>query len=65
MWFHFMVGRWQVRYSQDFLTKWLIRTAQFERWVNVLADNDNAPAVTEVCVRRPEKIPAVTWLSFY
>jgi hypothetical protein len=53
-----------MRYSQDFLTRWLITPAYFERWVNVLADNDDSAAAPELLLR-PEEIPAVSWLSFY
>ena len=56
------VGR--MRYSQDFLTKWLIARAQFERWANVLAENDDAPAASDLLLRTQE-IPAVNWLSLY
>jgi hypothetical protein len=65
VWFLFTVGRGQVLYSRDFLIGWLIAPAQFERWVNVLADNDNAPAAPESCPRPAEEIPAVTGLSSY
>lgn len=54
----------KMSYSQDFLSQWLIATAKFECWVNVLADNDNAPAAPELYLR-PEEIPSVSWLSFY
>jgi hypothetical protein len=53
-----------MRYSQGFLTEWLITPARFERWVNVLADNDDAPAAPEFSPA-PEELPAVSWLSFY
>jgi hypothetical protein len=52
-----------MRYSQEFLRRWLITAERFERWVNVLADNDDAP-VADVSPR-PQEIPAVSSLSFY
>jgi hypothetical protein len=52
-----------MRYSRDFLSRWLITPARFERWVNVLADNDDTPAA-ELSLR-PEEIPAVSLLSLY
>jgi hypothetical protein len=53
-----------MRTSQDFLTAWLITPARFERWVNVLADNDDPPAAPGLLLRL-EELPAVSWLSFY
>ncbi len=53
-----------MRHSRDFLTKWVIALAQFERWVNVLADNDNAVPPADLSLHAPE-IPAVSLLSFY
>jgi hypothetical protein len=50
--------------SQDFLARWLIKPAQFERWVNVLAENDDGPPSPCLCLL-PQEIPAVSWLSFY
>jgi hypothetical protein len=59
-----MVGRWHVLYSQDFLIRWLIMPALFERWVNVLADNDDMPPAPCLSLP-PQEIPAVSWLSLY
>jgi hypothetical protein len=53
-----------MRYSQGFVTEWLITPARFERWVNVLADNDNEVAAPELSPA-PEELPAVSQLSFY
>ena len=53
-----------MRYPQDFLTRWLITPAYFERWVNVLADNDDSPAEPGLLLQ-PVELPAVSWLSFY
>ena len=53
-----------MRYPQDFLTRWLIMPAYFERWVNVLADNDDSPAEPGLLLH-PVELPAVSWLSFY
>jgi hypothetical protein len=53
-----------MRHSQDFLAAWLIPPARFERWVNVLADNDNTPLRPSLGLRL-EELPAVSWLSFY
>jgi hypothetical protein len=53
-----------MRYSQDLLAKWLITPARFERWVNVLADNDNAPAAHGL-LPPAEELPSASWLSFY
>jgi hypothetical protein len=53
-----------MRYSQDSLIKWLITPPRFERWVNVLADNDNTPAAPELFLC-PQEIPDVSLLSFY
>jgi hypothetical protein len=53
-----------MRHSQEFLITWLIAPERFERWVNVLADNDDTPA-TPGLELRPEEIPTVSGLSFY
>jgi hypothetical protein len=53
-----------MRYPQDFLRQWLITPAYFERWVNVLADNDDSTAAPGLLLR-PEEIPAVSLLSLY
>jgi hypothetical protein len=50
-------------YTVGFLLRWLIHQDQFDRWVNVLADNDNlAPAGANL---EDETIPAVSLLFFY
>ena len=49
--------------ATGFLLRWLIHREQFDHWVNVLADNDNAaPAGAEP---QHEMLPAVSLLSFY
>ena len=58
------MGKGEARFSQGFLSAWLIAPEQFERWVDVLAGNDDDP---EEYGLLPEwdDIPAVSWLSFY
>jgi hypothetical protein len=57
-------GVGKMRYTQDFLTRWLIPPARFERWVNVLADNDDAPAAPGPLLH-PQELASVSLLSFY
>jgi hypothetical protein len=50
-------------YTAQFLVRCLVHQDQFDRWVNVLADNDNlAPAGANL---EDETIPAVSLLFFY
>ena len=52
-----------MRCLTSFLLPWLIHQGQFDRWANVLADNDN---VSSAGADLPdETAPAVSLLSFY
>lgn len=52
-----------MRLSTDSLARWLVGRERFDRWVNVLADNDNLPAGGARL--QEETLPAVSLMSFY
>ena len=47
----------------DFLARWLVKRQRFDRWVNVLADNDNLPPSRARL--QEESLPPVSLMSFY
>ena len=56
-------GQHDMRLSTDSLARWLVGRERFDRWVNVLADNDNLPAGGARL--QEETLPAVSLMSFY